>query len=280
MKINKTTQAKINKLLNRLSSAYQEQAIEQAVDTWNNYEIITRQEFADESCENYRDILNSLIGYTIKDIYQGFRRYGGEGELQEIAYLVLDVLNNAELEEEKKQDQENKKDLEFIKKALEEICNDTTLDFLGEYGLEDINYLSDTFHEFSDNNISVYYSDQYNYFVEHSTECEDALLELYDGDFLADKIKKEGLYNLCCFAGVCGQYESQLQELYTNEAEIKKLLVVRYLLKNDIFLLNLEQLTDLLEQAESNQIDRGEELLDLINNALQETTEENEERED
>ena len=180
---------------------------------------------------------------------------------------------NASTNTTESQEQENKKDLLFVKKALEEICNDTTLDFLGDYSLENVGYIGDTFHEFSDNNISVYYSDQYNYFVEHSTECEDALLELYDGDFLADKIKHEGLYNLCCFAGVCGQYEKQLQELYTNEAEIKKLLVVRYLLKNDIFLFNLEQLTDILEQAENNQIDEGEELLEIIHNAERETIE-------
>jgi len=193
---------------------------------------------------------------------------------------ILEISRTSESEEaesekdtQAEQEKKNKEDLEFVKKALEEICSNTTLDFLGDYGLEDIDYLGDTFHEFSDNNISVYCSDQFKYYEEHPTECEDALLELYDGESIAQKIKDEGLYNLCCFAGVCGQYEKQLQELYTNEAEIKKLLVVRYLLKNDIFIFNLEQLTDLLEQAENDRINEGEELLEIIHNAERELIE-------
>ena len=166
------------------------------------------------------------------------------------------------------EEQNNKNLLETIKKELEESSNDSTLDFLGDYALEDIKYISDCFHEFADNYISVYYCDQFKYYEEHTSECEDALLELYDGDSIVDKIKKEGLYNLCCLAGVCGQYNEITGELYEDEENIKKLLVIRHLLKHDIFLFNEEELTDILDQAESIRIDEGWELLDIINSGL------------
>lgn len=90
LKINETTQAKINELLNRLSSAYQENAIENAIDNFTSGEYTyTRQEFADECCDNYRD---TLKGLDLKDIYKGFEKYGDETELQDIAYLIFDLL--------------------------------------------------------------------------------------------------------------------------------------------------------------------------------------------
>ena len=93
MKINKTTQEKINELLSRLSSAYQENAIESTIENFISGEYsYTRQEFADECCDNYRDILKGLVGYDIKDIYKGFHKYGDEGQVQEIACLIYDLL--------------------------------------------------------------------------------------------------------------------------------------------------------------------------------------------
>lgn len=92
MKINETTQAKINELLSRLSSAYQENAIENAIDNFTSGEYsYTRQEFADECCDNYRD---TLKGLDLKDIYKGFEKYGDETELQDIAYLIYDLLES------------------------------------------------------------------------------------------------------------------------------------------------------------------------------------------
>lgn len=90
LKINETTQTKINELLSRLSSAYQENAIENAIDNFISGEYTyTRQEFADECCDNYRD---TLKGLDLKDIYKGFEKYGDETELQDIAYLISDLL--------------------------------------------------------------------------------------------------------------------------------------------------------------------------------------------
>lgn len=158
-----------------------------------------------------------------------------------------------------------KEKLFLMKEETEKETGSAALDFVGDYSLEDIRYLSDCFHEFTDKSISVYYSDQFKYYEEHPTESEDALLELYDGESIADKIKKEGLYNLCCLAGVCGEYNEITSELYEDEENIKKLLVIRYLIKNDIYNLTDEQITEILEEAESCDSDRLDSILDLIN---------------
>ena len=46
-----------------------------------------------------------------------------------------------------------------IKLDLEEKMNDISIDFVSDYDIESDNYISDLFSEYSDNNISVYYSD-------------------------------------------------------------------------------------------------------------------------
>lgn len=155
-----------------------------------------------------------------------------------------------------------------INKETSEQVSDYSLDFLSDYSLENIHYLSDCFNEFADNYISVYYSDQFKYYEEHTTECEDALLELYDGESIANKIKKEGLYNLCCLAGVCGQYNEITCDLWEHEENIKKLLVIRYLIKRDVVALDKEILDELLEQAEDTNNDNLEGLLDKVQEVI------------
>lgn len=172
--------------------------------------------------------------------------------------------------------EESKNYLEEIKKDLESESSNSALDFVGDYSLDCLHYLSDAIHEFADGQISVYYSDQFKYYEEHPTECEDALLELYDGESIANTIKKEGLYNLCCLAGVCGEYNEITGELYNDEENIKKLLIIRHLLKNDIFLLDKKQIDDLLSECEYSQLDEGCQLMDLINSKLEEIAEQGE----
>ena len=144
--------------------------------------------------------------------------------------------------------------LDQIKKEIEEETSDRALDFVSDYSLENNanDYLCDMFNEFADNNTSIYYSNQRKYFNEHSTECEDALLEFYDGDSIAEKIKKNGLDSLLCLAGSLGEYEAIYSELSQDEENIKKLLVIRYLLKNDFFAFpDRESIEELLSEAES-----------------------------
>lgn len=111
--------------------------------------------------------------------------------------------------------------------------------------------------------------DQWNYYKDHSDECESALLELYDSESIANEIKSEGLYYLCCKAGLCGMYNENYQELSEDEENIKKLLVIRYLLKNDIYNLTTNELSELLDEAGGYGIDTTGELLDLVNEYTQ-----------
>ena len=161
-----------------------------------------------------------------------------------------------------------KERLEGIKRELEEGLNSISLDFLGDHDLTDSSYLSDAFTEYADGATSIYYSDQRAYFNEHSTECEDALLELYDGESLAKIIKEQGLDSLLCLAGACGEYNANYADLSEDEENIKKLLVIRWLLKNDIFTLEEEELAELLDEAADYHNDRISDLLDLVNEKL------------
>ena len=161
-----------------------------------------------------------------------------------------------------------KERLEGTKRDLEEGLNSISLDFLGDHDLTDSSYLSDAFTEYADGATSIYYSDQRAYFNEHSTECEDALIELYDPASLAEKIKNEGLDSLICLAGACGEYNANYAELSEDEENIKKLLIIRWLLKNDIFTLEESELAELLDEAADYRNDRISDLLDLVNEKL------------
>ena len=92
-----------------------------------------------------------------------------------------------------------------IKENLEQLFNeayselsDTSKDFVGEHSADESSYLDDAFREFADSNTSIYYSDQRQYFNEHTEECENSLLESYDSDSIADYIKNNGLDGLIC----------------------------------------------------------------------------------
>lgn len=164
---------------------------------------------------------------------------------------------------------EIKKKLYELKEQMEETASGYSLDFVSDYEADSSSYLSDAFHEFADNNISVYYSDQFKYYEENQSECEDALLELCDGETIMEKIKHEGLYNVCCYAGVCGEYNKITSDLYEDEEIIKKLLVIRYLLKYDIFTMTAEQVAEMLEEVEAANINKIDELKDIMDTYIE-----------
>lgn len=139
---------------------------------------------------------------------------------------------------------EQKKTLEQMREGFYNYMNNISQDFANDHALSDGAYISDLFTEYADGAISIYYKDQYNYYVDHSGECENALIELYDGDSLAEMIKKDGLYNLCCKAGVCGAYLENLNMLEDDRDNIIKVLIIDYCLNTDKFL-NLEQIEDI-----------------------------------
>ncbi len=58
------------------------------------------------------------------------------------------------------------------------LLNSISSDFVDERALSHSNCISDSFTEYADSAVSIYYSDQHAYFLEHSGKCEEALLEL------------------------------------------------------------------------------------------------------
>lgn len=90
--------------------------------------------------------------------------------------------------------QERIKELKEEIEELESRLNDRGLEFYNDYDITSINYLSDAFHEYADNNTSIYYSDIEEYYKNHIQESSDALKEygynLSDFEDLEDAMHK------------------------------------------------------------------------------------------
>ena len=84
-----TANKKIDGLLNQLSSAYQEEAIKQAIDEFYEFDNIDENKFAQDACEFYREILKSAGN---NDIYKAFRKFGDETELDAVARKIYKLL--------------------------------------------------------------------------------------------------------------------------------------------------------------------------------------------
>lgn len=153
-----------------------------------------------------------------------------------------------------------------------ENMNDISCEFVNENDLEGIDYLDDLFHEKADNETSVYYADQKQYFYDHPQECENALLEWYDSESLADTIKDEGLEALICKAGQCGEYQANSNKLYEDEDKIKEVLTLKYLEEHadDFKGFKESDLEELLNQTHYNEPNEILELLADIVRALDE----------
>lgn len=145
------------------------------------------------------------------------------------------------------------------------LLSDISKDFADERALSDSDYISDSFTEYADSAVSIYYRDQYNYYVDNSEQCENALLELYDKDSLADMIRKEGLYNLCCKAGACGAFMKNESDLYDDLLNIKVCLIIDYLLNINEYL----ELADIEEIAEQD-LDRWDDYAYQVNEKIKE----------
>ena len=160
--------------------------------------------------------------------------------------------------------QEQKTRLEDLRSCLYIKLNSISSDFVDDRALSDSAYISDSFTEYADSATSIYYSDQHNYYVEHSDECESALLEFYDPQSLADFVKDNGLYYLCCKAGAIGEYVKNESELYEDREEIIKCLIIDYLLNTDQYL----DMSDIEEIAEED-LDRFSDYCDKISEKIQ-----------
>ena len=135
-----------------------------------------------------------------------------------------------------------------------------SLDFVNDTALSDDSFISDSFTEYADNAVSIYSSDQFNYFTEHSEECEQALLNYYDPNSIYRIIEKDGLHSLCCRAGAVGAYEKNLEQLTEDQEKITRILIIDFLLNTNIYL-SFED----IEEIASYECDTWSEYCDIIN---------------
>lgn len=173
--------------------------------------------------------------------------------------------------------------LEQLKEELERKVNDYSIDFVNEHDVNDSQYGCDAFTEFADNNTSIYYSDQRDYYYKNSSDCDDALLSMYDADSIAQMIRDRGVDAVVCQAGACGEYDAIYRALSEDEEEIKKLLVVKYFIENfDGLNLTKERIDRALDEVESVEIYNGNisNLGDAIDSLVEEWQDEDEEEDD
>ena len=173
--------------------------------------------------------------------------------------------------------------LEGLKERIENEVDGYSIDFVNEHSATDNDYIDDDMRDFADNNTSIYYSDQRAYYNEHSSECDDALLELYDADSIAQEIKDNGLDYLICKAGALGEYEAIYRALYDDKENILTLIAINYLLDNfdeweEVF--TDEEVDDLLSEVECMDCDRFNEIGDLIDEKVEAWKEAQEEAEE
>ena len=74
-----------------LTSAYQEQAIDEAIEYAQDNEMENAQEFVDACCDYYREQLKKA-GFEGQKIYKGFADYGDECQVQSVALEVWAIL--------------------------------------------------------------------------------------------------------------------------------------------------------------------------------------------
>lgn len=70
--------------------------------------------------------------------------------------------------------------IEELRKEIEELegqLNERGKELYNDYDITNAKYLDDLFHEFADNNTSIYYSDIEEYYKNHIQESSDALKE-------------------------------------------------------------------------------------------------------
>lgn len=112
--------------------------------------------------------------------------------------------------------------------------NDISIDFINDRKLNDIKYLCDAFSEYADQNISVYSSDQKEFYNNNVEICENALQDQYIN--LNDYLKNNSISDLMSRAGVAGWFDKNYSELSQDENDIKTALLIKYLIENDFYI--------------------------------------------
>ena len=154
----------------------------------------------------------------------------------------------------------NKVNYVDVKKLLEEVrgeLSDNSKDYVDNQDINSDDYFSDSFAEYADNNTSYYYSDQRKYYLEHSSECDDAFSELYSDKDIGIMAREGGVEGLIYEAGKIGEYVSIGNDLQDNLLNICKYLALEYLINKGFIEMpeeNIENMFDMLSTIESNNI--------------------------
>ena len=154
--------------------------------------------------------------------------------------------------------------MEKLKKEIERNLSDYSLDFANCYSLESGAYISDAINEFADNNTSIYYSDQKEFYYNNNDLCNNALIELgYD----LNQMIKDGssLDDLICKAGAIGEYCAIENTLNSELEDIIKLMIINYVIEN-----NIKCDIDILDNINVYQNERFSDLIDLVKEYNQE----------
>lgn len=164
-----------------------------------------------------------------------------------------------------------KETLKDLKDEILDGVDGISYDFIQDHDINDSEYFCDAFMEYADNNISPYYKDQYDYYMNNDDACDSALLSMYSSGDIAEMIKEEGLYHVICHAGVCGMYEEYTGMLYNDFEKIKKVIVLNYLIDDvdDDVINKLNDVNDIFDDIDNiDNNDRINDLLDVVDSHI------------
>ena len=140
------------------------------------------------------------------------------------------------------------------------------------------NYLDDLISEYADNNASIYYSDQRNYYFENTDICLEALdMFGYSGESLQTLLKDCGdLDGLICKAGAIGEYYQNENHLQEDKENIIVCLLLEYILKNweeltqkQLKNKDFSEIITICEDVNINQIERISDIPDYFQESTQ-----------
>jgi len=160
----------------------------------------------------------------------------------------------------------------LLKEEVEKLEGDALV-FYEDYDLENLSYFDDMATEFADNRTSIYYADQKEYYLDHREECEKAFDELYgyNGDWIANYIKNNGIEGLMCFVGMLGEFEAIRRQVSDYQSEILKAMSYRRLIDlENINALSIKKLNEAIEYINAINYEDGDEIIATLNDLIDE----------
>lgn len=155
--------------------------------------------------------------------------------------------------------------LEERKEELKSIMNDDSIEMANDYSIDNDNYFDDIVSEYADNNTSIYYNEQRQFYNDNVEFCEDAFKEFgYD----IKEMFEDGmtLDDLVCKCGQIGEYKRIQDNLYEDIENIKLMMLLNYCIDNNITNITIEGLENIAERYVN---DHTSDLLDELNELIE-----------